>query len=270
MNRVARFAEIAGEDGIGDALRSTRTYLSNRSFPLTYWGRVASTAVRPDRVHPWRPIWIDPHDVEWSYKRRPVHGDGGRVFAFDCTADAGRVVGGDWDRRVRVEYGDVPKVEATRDRFEDGIPWEETGLFDHLLDVIERRGVYDGCETEADLRERYERIDRLYEAVRDDGFASRAELCDRFAYRCRLDVPKVHVGRDGTFVHAGGSGNHRIAIARVLDVPIEVRVVVRHRRWQRLREELRSASTPAALSERARANLDHPDAEHLVPASWAD
>lgn len=228
-----------------------------------YYGRKLRARFDPARADPWRPIVVDPTDVVWTLKAEPSHG-ADDVARFHHRRDAGRIVGGDWDRRPRVRFEEMPKFRAVRRHFRDGVPWEETDVFADLAEAIERHGRFDGCENVADLRERYREIDRLYDRISREGYKSRCELCRPWEIRCRLDLPTVHVGRDGALISAQGGGYHRLSIGRLLDVPVEVRVVVRHRRWQEHRDAFARADSIADLPPERRSHADHPDLRDLI------
>lgn len=210
--------------------------------------------------NPWETIWIDPDRIEWSHKSRPVHGTAESEIGFDPYLDVGRIAGGAWDRSVTTKFERMPKYRAVSEHFNEGVPWEETELFDQLIDLIDERGSFDGCRTPDDLRHRYQRIDQLYERLRS-GYRSREELCGRFDFHCLIDTPKVHIGRDGRLIHAGGSGYHRIAIASVLEKNIEVHVVVRHEEWVKKRAQIQTSLTPSGVPEGLRPYVDHPDVD---------
>ncbi|MXV61757.1 hypothetical protein GS429_06690 [Natronorubrum sp. JWXQ-INN-674] len=227
-----------------------------------YYGRSARARLEPARADPWRPITIDPHDVEWTLKAAPSHG-AADVADFDHWWDAGRIVDGDWDRRPRVRFEEMPKYRAVRKHFLEGVPWEETAVFSDLQEAIAEHGSFDGCDDLEDLRERYRDIDRLYERIREEGYRSRRDLCGRCEISCRLDMPTVHIGRDGTLISAQGGGYHRLAIGRILDVPVEARVVVRHRKWQDVRETIARAESVEHAPQTVREYAAHPDLEDV-------
>jgi hypothetical protein len=95
----------------------------------------------------------------------------------------------------------------------DGVPWEETGAYDYMLEQIARRGRQDGCFDLADVKRRYERLDDLFETVMRER---------RLRTRTELD-PRVRNEDGGIFVHIGpagetaigDSGKHRMTIAKL-------------------------------------------------------
>ena len=157
------------------------------------------------------------------------------AFAFTRPRDAcwrrrhsGLVKDGDWDQaRRNVETG--RKYRACVAHFVDGKSWEETGIVDELMEEIARNGIYDGCRTRDDLLRRYDRIDLLYE---DIARTRRIEPVSTRPERLRREHGGVfvHIARDGLPL-LGGDGNHRLAIARILElVSIPAQVGVVHRR----------------------------------------
>lgn len=254
-------------DGLGAFLRTAASFCADEVPLLTrYYGQLFRYHLRGDAAapHPWAPITVDPYDIEYANKAAPVHG-GENVTEFDSISDAGRVVGGNWDRRVRVRFEEMPKCRGVRRHFEDGVPWEETELWANLVAAIDARGSIDGCRNRQELRQRYRRIDDLYRSIEEHGFVPRSEFTPWYDVTRRLDLPKVNVGRDGTLTKAAGSGYHRIAIARVLEIPVPVRVLVRHADWYAIREAYARAESLAGLHPQLRQFATHPDVQDVTP-----
>lgn len=129
---------------------------------------------------------------------------------------SGLVRGGDWDLSVLPTI-DTDKYHVCRAHFVEGVPWEDTGIFDRHLKLIARYGVSDGCRTLEDLERRYAGVDALFEETRRSGrLRPRSELPGYF--RREHGGIFVHIDRDGRAIRRGG-GEHRFAIARILDLP---------------------------------------------------
>ncbi len=129
----------------------------------------------------------------------------------------GRVVAGDWDLE-RAPLDTMPKVQACIERWELGRDWEATGVYATMQRLIEERGrPKDGCADLGDVVRRYERLDAIFERVRSEGrLRTRAELGDGFR---ELGGVLINVDRHGRPV-AGGGGWHRLAMARILALPV--------------------------------------------------
>jgi hypothetical protein len=163
-------------------------------------------------------IWIDPRRLARIYTRNPA-----RTPDFR-RRHSGMVIDGAWDR-VTEPLERSWKIAACLRRFRDGASWRETGVYEKMGDMIARRGQFDSCRSMDDVEARYAGIDRLFDAIRRDGF--------RDDTRQVLGTPRlsegvfVHIGSDGAPIF-GAIGNHRVAIARALGlsrIPAQLGVV---------------------------------------------
>jgi hypothetical protein len=116
----------------------------------------------------------------------------------------------------------------------------------------------------------------MYEEIAERGYKSKLEYLReaqagkdvslrsqflRFAFRHTVmskDEVAVDIGRDGELLYF--DGKHRLSIAKLLDVEsIPIRVVVRHREWQELRDDVRRTGTVDREELRS-----HPDLQDLL------
>lgn len=210
-------------------------------------------------AEPFTVVEVDPQQIN---RRAPGN--------IDRWKHMGEVRAGDWDQSERT-LEDLIKYRSVVDRFQNGTPWEETDIYREALERIENGETYwNGCRTVDDLERRVDHVELLYETIRESGFKSQSNLHGESVKsialsgsfdRSKTDVA-VAIGRDGEFLFV--DGNHRLAIAHVLSVDeIPVRIVVRHEKWQKVREEVRQADDGSQLSARARRHLDHPDVVKL-------
>jgi hypothetical protein len=164
------------------------------------------------------------------------------------------VLPGDWDEHVKPHRFDRV-YRGIRAHYLDGVEWEETEYGQHMLLLDE---LYD--ETYFDHRT--SSCEELYRLIRFDGYERDP--------RPGGNVP-VNVGRNGEVIFNNMDGHHRLALAKILGLEtIPVVVVVRHERWEAIREEVAVATTIDDLSERARRHLDHPDVRPLHEFETAD
>ncbi|RLM54049.1 hypothetical protein DVK02_11525 [Halobellus sp. Atlit-31R] len=213
---------------------------------------------------------IDPYRIYWV--------DPGRIVRLSAPSTVSRfrrlgtVADGDWDR-FGVRFRDTDVFYGFRRHFEDGVPWDETAFFDRIVDEIDAGAERWGCQSRAAFERRCARLDRLYESIREHGFASQRELVaadvdDPVAYRRETlsdriinDEIAVDIGRDGDLLFA--DGRNRLAIAKVLDVDaVPVVVFRRHAQWVAYRDAvaafIRCGGAPAP------AIRTHPDLAPLV------
>ncbi|WP_265112373.1 hypothetical protein [Halosolutus halophilus] len=182
-------------------------------------------------IDPFGLVYVDPDAIR-SYKT-----------VFSKYTDAGAVYGGDWDEKTH-EFSDSPTHMAICHHFKRGVPWEEKYLLNKYKEIVSDRGSVKGCTAVDEVREYCNRIDRSYDSVQKKGVPKRelmgspSDDLDTF-----LDDVCINIGRDCQLIFRG-NGWHRLSIAKVLDLDeIPVRIVVRHERWQEIRDEIYNVST---------------------------
>jgi len=227
--------------------------------------RYGSSLARPEKL-----IRIDPSDVQ--YKLIPYFMDWVPSPSYTY------VRSGNWDRRYldddRVfptEYDGLPEPRSLvpienldwyrsfEDRFERGVPWEDTPLYQRRVAEGFNTSRYD---SEAGLRERLKDIEELYEHMASEGYRTQAELMENsdsplkprgWQHEVRIDI-----GRSGEPIL--DDGRNRLIIAKILDIDsIPVRVLVRHEQWQDVRHTIAEFSRHEALPDDVRTHLGHPD-----------
>jgi hypothetical protein len=148
-------------------------------------------------------------------------------FAWKPT-DSGKVVGGDWDDETRlIKIKSRFKYKACKQRWENNISWQDTGIYDFMLDFVERRGApVDKCKTLEDIQLRYERLDELFEQVKQTGHFKTQKELNSNCFNEEGGI-LVHIGRNNQLIFGGG-GIHRLAIAKILKlglIPAQIGVV---------------------------------------------
>lgn len=196
-------------------------------------------------ANPFKIIFINPDDIKYYYSGPP--------------RGWGRVVGGEWDLD-REPLSEQPLFSAVENHFIHGVNWKQTDLWDeyrqHNL-------------SEAEINDALDQIEELHESIKSDGYKSQRELLqtnpkktyqrNNDAIHPSLNEVAVNIFRDGT-LGKKYSGNHRLAVARVLNIKeIPVLIRTRHREWQHLRDKIRKSNI--ASSE---INISHPDLEDIL------
>lgn len=219
--------------------------------------RIYQSKLYDSIAHPYKTIYISIENIScYGGKFTNIPTRYGGRFSVAYYAGSG-VRAGKWDRQLK-KISELEKHKAVKQRFQNGKTWEETGIYDHILGEIEKKGKYDGCKNKNDIVERYQEIDELYESISQEGFKEDSGL----------DQVCVNIGRDGEIIF-NGNGHHRLSIAKILGIDqIPVRVLIRHAKWQKLREHIVSASDYDGLNDRAKNHLTHPDLQDIVPPSY--
>lgn len=239
-----------------------------------YYWFTRGNATPPDRI-----VWVDPdsitHTVTWNELKERDDEIYSAYFKRSKYKLAGTIRGGDWDRVDR-RFTDGILHRSFVAHFRRGVPWEETDLFAGVTSRIASGEEWWGCSTEAQFRDRCEELDRLYERMAKHGYKTQRELLyqsdapmasrgtrDRIVHKPRGIVYgeiALHIGRDGEWIFQ--DGRNRLSIAKILELDeIPAVVLVRHQRWQRLRNMVARGEIDRSSLE----NDDHPDLRNLDP-----
>lgn len=209
-------------------------------------------------------IWVDPNAITYETLTKIGH----------RLNDPGAVYYGRWDK-ARAKFHHRYKVQSLRRHFIDDVPWPETEYYERKRTVVSTKG-YRGCSSEEELLAFLNRLDTLYERIKEDGYKTQKELLEECPERTRKlnnDAPTpelneigINIGRDGELLWQYG-GQHRLCIAQLLKLDeVPVQVLTRHGRWQERRDKLvdnlgKTSATPY---------LDHPDMQDIVDEYESD
>lgn len=220
--------------------------LSGKRMRSLYW-RTVPRALRmrtydvddySGNIDPFQVFRVDPAEISKLTGR--VYPDKYRIKRIGAVWD------GEWDRKrgrdiypgYPYDFYDAERFEETvlyrslRERFEDGVPWEETEVVRSVIELIDRgHSVWHGCSSETEVRERCATLDELYRSMRETGYKQPAELKESEGIISEtLNQIVVDVGRDGELLFA--DGRHRLAVAKILGLDaVPIVVLVRHRRY---------------------------------------
>ena len=183
------------------------------------------------------------------------------------------IVGGQWDR-YREDWTKTTFFKSFEKRFVDGCSWEETEYYK----IFKR----EGNKEKGTVQERCDDLDSLFNSMKKEGYISQTEFIEgkkdqmQYPRERSLEIngttfpeePRVGIGRNGEIIRLGG-GHHRLSFAKILGVTqIPVIVVVRHKRWQKIRNAFAQADSLKAVPREFQQYVDHPDITNRV--GWAN
>lgn len=211
-------------------------------------------------AHPLSIVWVDPAMITRKGPR------------FYQKENIGRIEDGDWDRE-RIPLRQNPRFKGLKQRFVDGRDWEETAYYEWAEQYIAREGSLWGHESmETFVPERFSYLDDLYDRIESEGYKPQSELTSGVHGKRHEDKDDAHhrshevgcnIARDGELLL--NSGHHRLSIAKFLGIDeIPVQIIVRHERWQRIRDAVVESSQPERVVSELDVDLSHPDLEPLV------
>jgi len=222
--------------------------------------------------NPYKLIYVDPKDVNWyllksgqtdydndQAKTTELHDtyqmEKGR---FDRRKNLGRTLGGPWDKKKKEwEHHELfrsLKAVYCRDK-----QWEETEYIKNALTRIKRGYSSKGYTTKEEyINNRPSEIDRIYQNIQQDGYKTQDQTTDG---RNILHEVAVNIGRSGELIFNNTAGQHRLCIAKILDIDtIPMLVVVRHKKWQELRDEIHNNGLPEGRKDLRY----HPDLQDIL------
>lgn len=236
------------------AMQSRVTQPCRRRFPFSVYQRVHAMlrSINPCRftdANPFKVVTVDPNKITESIvEHSPKY------------PQWGQVIDGEWDQQSR-PFSDQPVVQGLLEHFEYGQPWKETQLYQAFCDQLDRFGNAWGYTSVSDFERRCQEIEQLYEQIKCDGYRSQTELRQLGLQATPvLDEVNVDLGRDGELLWRS-YGQHRLAIAQMLDVPeIPIFVHRRHREWQNKRESIKCRPNESGVAA-------HPDLRDITSAN---
>jgi hypothetical protein len=163
-------------------------------------------------------IWINPSLIKEKMPR-----EARKKYFNNFNIPMGAVINGEWDKHgFPIESGSV--FLSCRNHWINGIPWEQTGRHEVMVKEIRRKGApVSGCATLEDIVARYKKLDTIYETVRRErGFRTSDENSGRRGVFLLLNKETdviISIDRHGIPMLAG-DGYHRIAIAKILGLPV--------------------------------------------------
>ncbi len=269
LSRAHSLYSELGFRGIGQGMKKYVKYGSFRNdlirlVPATEYatrlyiqiGHQLSSSRYTD-ANPLKIFWVDPDRIKYDVS----HTDLPRRF--------GRICDGDWDLTNRTFTTQLTYQSLER-HFVDGVSWEDTQYYQKKHDKLKRGEPTRGCSSIDDLAKYFGQIDSLYTNIVEDGYKAQQTLYLQNpgeTTQKNLDAPVasmneigVSIGRDGTlFRHYRGV--HRLTIAKIANVDmVPVQVLVRHRLWQSVRDQIRNTNTPVQFHRYS----NHPDLSDVL------
>ena len=171
---------------------------------------------------------------------------------------------GKWDVALDEKFEELDVYESIRKHFLENQPWEETRLYARVVLEMGKGQVKWGCKTpEQYLRRLKERIEPLYESMKEDGYLTQTELSSGKP----SDEIRVAIDRKGELLFM--DGRHRLAIAKILGIEkIPVKIILRHSEWVEFQEAIGRYADKDSRGKIYQ-TIEHPDLS-FFPAHHAD
>ncbi|WGI17611.1 hypothetical protein [Methanonatronarchaeum sp. AMET-Sl] len=286
---LERFKEVYKENGVKGILKGIPEVIDQGNIKGNLKALNKYTLdklkYRNSMAHPLKIIEIDPAEVKYMQKPRFK----GSLFTY--------TVDGDWDinklenyqeyreikkkkkgKRFIVPIRTYPRYKSFKKHFIEGVPWEETKFYKKRIKKIEEKGPRPKKRTgtKPKLKKRLKGLDKLYQNIEKHGYKTQQEIIEKrknneeiplkqekliFRPAAKNEI-RINIGRNGQLIF--DEGRHRFIIAKLLGIPkIPVRVLARHKKWQKLRKEI-ATKNKENLTEKSKKHLNHPDMKDLT------
>jgi hypothetical protein len=163
-------------------------------------------------------IWINPNSVILALKNQNLKLATGLLDNKYYTS--GKVIYAKNLFRYATPISSEKKIVACIRHFEDGLSWENTGIYEYLLErlnkklSIDKNSNVDGCRNFDEIVERYRTLDVIFNQMRIEGRMKTMSEMIPNSFR-EMGGIRIHVGPEGEF-YFGGGGHHRFGIAYAL------------------------------------------------------
>jgi len=177
-----------------------------------------------------------------------------------------RIRSGDWDlKKSPVEQNE--KYKMFYQHFKNDESWRETERYQTVIKKVKNNEKVNELDsprqTISEYEEYLEYFDKLYKDISENGYKSQKDLKPNSDFVKRdihpsLNEIQVFIGRNGEIICK--SGLHRLYMAKIIGIEkVLVRTQVRHKEWQKLREDIVKKDNFDALSQEKIEKINHPD-----------
>lgn len=254
------------------------------SWRLRYYFRYSANKLRYGHSYrqPFRLLNINPKKVKYYllnsdktnfHLKHEMDDEIAHLHELDMgafkTSEIGRIVDGNWDKNKR-NWNNRCAYKCFYKVFEKNYDWKNTEHIQKLLNQIEAgHGAYGYSSKDEFLNNRIPFLESLYRSIKKEGYKKQKDLDDHRSGGI-LHEAGVNIGRDGELIFNNLTGQHRLAMAKVVGLEtIPVIVIARHKRWQDMKREVHIADSINELGPQQIKNLSHPDMKHITEnKSW--
>ena len=206
--------------------------------------------------------WVSPEKIQYFIKNR----------LFFKWNKSNRIRSGDWDL-TKKPIDQLLIYPAIKQRFLEGKNWEETDIY-NLIPSSQPKGAKIWTFKNKEERDKYlSNTDLLFNEIKKMGYRLQNELytlkerATKLDWKPIFDEVVVGIDRNGNFLFI--NGKHRLAIAKVLDIPkIPIIFLIRHYKWMEFRKNL-IRFTKKYQGGKLKYPLTHPDLQD-IPNKYGD
>ena len=266
------FRKVYNEEGLKSAINSTYKYIRPSPTPSR---RIKTNMVgyyryllisRKNRyefsdANPFKIVYVKPKKIKKI--QLPVE----NAFIKNDSRqrphkykNIGKVADSNWDLQTK-SWNELDFHKGFIEHFVHNVPWKETKFNEKLLETCDfnkrwKNSRYEKLKggNEKKLMKTLKKFDNLFNKIKKEGY-KQTNFYDELT---------LNISRNGEFIH-NNTASHRLSIAKILDIDsIPARILLRHKKWQEIREEISNKKNISELTSRAKKHQNHPDLQDLI------
>ena len=164
-------------------------------------------------------IWINANEIKYYIPEENII----KYFhEYKSRLSSGTVVRNKkiFDQKLSID--DLPKIKICKRHWGNGDSWEKAGLYHYYKNNWKHNIYPDNIEDYSKIDRRYSKLDKIFQEVSTTRQFKKQQEIHVLGFRAYGSV-FVHIGPNGKVYFAGG-GNHRLAMAQVLNLTIPAQI----------------------------------------------
>ena len=212
--------------------------------------------------------WVSPNAIKYT-RKEAYH----NVLPYYQFKHIEKILIKDWDLPPNIVKVDEYKSYKTLyAHFIEGKEWKDTDFYKIELNRIKNGMIRWGCCSEREFKERFKKLDELYNDIKNNGFKTQKMLGMKRILKHKgireiEDEISIAISRHGDLVR--DDAQHRFAIAKILNIDrIPIQILFRHEKWMEFRKKI-FYHIRREMAGKALQPLLHPDLSD-IPSFWSD
>lgn len=232
-----------------------------------YWNAILALKSLYFSIDFKRIYWIDPQTIKLGLSHMPlitnkayINQDKNKLFKLGSR------------KHYIFKFEDKPIYKSFYEHFVAKKPWNETELYNKLVNNFTISKNVWRCSSLEDYNHRFKNMDKLYDDIKRNGIKPQKELHKSSVLReNKIKETEneiiIYIGSEGELIHY--NGQHRLCIAKLLELKaVPVQILYRHKDWLRFRKEI-IKYIHREMRGKAYQPILHPDLSD-IPSLWSE
>jgi len=140
-----------------------------------------------------------------------------RIYGIDYSESA-LIFNHKWPTEREILIMEEEYTKLIVNKYENDLSWEESGYIENRMSMIKKGFLRDGVISKEIILNRCKSWDAIYNEVKKTGRMKSRKDIDKYPFRERGGI-MISISDKGELIKTG-QGNHRLLIAKILNVPV--------------------------------------------------